>query len=191
MIRQILLASAVALASVSAVAAPVSYKIDPTHTDVLVSWNHFGFSNPSAHFGQVDGTIVFDEANPAASSVEVTMPLTGLNSHVVKFDEHLRSDDFLDAAKFPTITFKSSKVEKAAGDKAYTVTGELTLHGVTKTVVLATTLNGSGPHPMKKKPTIGFDATTTLKRSEFGIGKYVPNVSDELEVRITTEAIAP
>lgn len=191
MIRRTLIASAFALVSASAFAAPVSYKIDPTHTDVIVSWNHFGFSNPSAHLGQADGTIVFDEANPSASSVEVTLPLTGLNSHVTKFDEHLRSDDFLDAAKFTTITFKSTKVEKAAGDKAYTVTGDLTLHGVTRTVVLATTLNGSGPHPMKKKPTIGFDATTTVKRSDFGIDKYAPNVSDELKVSITTEAIAP
>jgi len=124
------------------------------------------------------------------STVEVTLPLSGLNSFTAKFDEHLRSADFFDAAKFPTATFKSTKVE-AAGTNKLTVTGDLTVKGVTKPVVLDVTVNGAGEHPMAKVPAVGFDATATLKRSDFGMGAYVPNVGDEIKVRITTEALIP
>jgi polyisoprenoid-binding protein YceI len=157
---------------------------------VVASWSHFGFSNPIAHFGQVDGSITYDPAKPSASSVEVTIPLAGLNSHVAAFDEHLRSEDFFDAAKYPTITFKSTKVE-AAGDKKLKVSGDLTVHGVTKPVVLDVTINKVGEQPMAKRAAAGFDASTTIKRSDFGIAKYVPNVSDEVTIHITTEAIVP
>src|SRR5262249_38643616 len=92
--------------------------------------------------------------------------------------------------KYPTITFKSTKVQAVGGNK-YKVTGDLTVHGVTKPVVLDATLNKSGEHPMLKVPTVGFDAVATLKRSDFGVGAYVPNVSDEIKVRITTEASVP
>ncbi|MFZ2237287.1 MAG: YceI family protein [Dokdonella sp.] len=189
MLRNCLLASAIILGSSTAIAAPVSYTIDPDHTDVLFTWNHFGYSNPTGHLGLASGTIVFDEAKPEASSVEVSFPLTGMDSHVSKLNEHLKGEEFFDAAKFPEITFKSSKVEKAAGTNAFTVTGDLTIHGVTKPVVLAATLNSAEMHPMKKVPAIGFDATTTLKRSDFGVAAYVPKVSDEIKVRITVEAM--
>ncbi|MEH6417687.1 YceI family protein [Pseudomonas sp. CGJS7] len=189
--KRILLAAALGLAFAgTAVAAPLTYKIDPNHTDVIASWSHFGFSNPIAHFGKVDGSITYDPAKPAASKVEVTIPLDGLDSHVGDFDEHLKSADFFDAAKFPNITFKSTKVE-AAGEKKLKVTGDLTVHGVTKSTVLDVNINKVGEQPMAKRAAAGFDATTTLKRSDFGIGKYVPNVSDEIKIRITTEAIVP
>jgi polyisoprenoid-binding protein YceI len=189
--KRILLAAALGLAFAgTASAAALTYKIDPNHTDVVASWSHFGFSNPIAHFGKVDGTITYDPAKPAASKVEVTIPLDGLDSHVGDFDEHLKSADFFDAAKFPTITFKSTKVE-AAGDKKLKVTGDLTVHGVTKPAVLDVNINKIGEQPMAKRAAAGFDASTTLKRSDFGIGKYVPNVSDEVKIRITTEAIVP
>ncbi|RAO76732.1 YceI family protein [Dyella jiangningensis] len=177
-------------AAVTAQAAPVTYKLDPGHTFVLFSWNHFGFSNPTANLGLGEGTLVFDEKDPAKSSVDVTLPLADLDTHVSKLDEHLKKPDFLDADKYPTITFKSTKVQAVGGNK-YKVTGDLTVHGVTKPVVLDATLNKSGEHPMLKVPTVGFDAVTTLKRSDFGVGAYVPNVSDELKVRITTEASVP
>ncbi len=177
-------------AAVTAQAAPVTYKMDPGHTQVLFSWNHFGFSNPTANLGLGDGTIVFDEKDPAKSSVDVTLPLANLDTHVSALDEHLKKPDFFDADKFAVVTFKSTKVESAGGNK-YKVTGDLTVHGVTKPVVLDATLNKSGMHPMMKVPTVGFDATATLKRSDFGVGAYVPNVSDEIKVRITTEASVP
>lgn len=176
-------------AAVAAHAAPVSYQIDPTHTDVLFSWNHFGFSNPSANLTPSEGVIVYDEAAPAKSSVEVTLPLANLDTFVPKLDEHLKGADFLDATKFPTITFKSTKVQSLGGGK-FKVTGDLTVHGVTKPVVLDAKLNKLGEQPMMKVPAIGFDATATLKRSDFGVGAYVPNVSDEIKIHITTEAHA-
>ena len=196
MFKRIALTAALVLASASAFAAPggasgaTTYKIDPNHTDVVASWSHFGFSNPIAHFGQVDGSITYDAKNVGTSKVEVTIPLAGLNANVEKFNEHLRSADFFDAEKYPTITFKSTKVE-AAGDKKLRVFGELTIKGVTKPVVLDTTINKIGDHPMAKRAAAGFDATTTIKRSDFGVDKYAPNVSDNVTLRITTEAVVP
>lgn len=164
-----------------------TYKLDAGHTIVLAQWNHMGFSNPSANFGQVEGTLVYNAEDVSQSSVEVTLPLAGLNSFTAKFDEHLRSADFFDAAKFPSATFKSTKVE-SAGTNKLTVTGDLTIKDITRPVVLDVTINAAGEHPMMKVPAVGFDATTTLKRSDFGVGAYAPNVSDEVQLRITTEA---
>jgi polyisoprenoid-binding protein YceI len=185
-LRYLVLAGLVATAG-TAVAAPVTYKLDPGHTMVLFSWNHFGFSNPTANLGQVDGTLVYDEKDPSKATVEATLPLSGLDSFVPKLDEHLKSADFLDAAKYPNVTFKSTKVTPAGKGKLKVV-GDLTVHGVTKPVTLDVTLNKVGPHPMMKVQTVGFDATTTIKRSDFGVGAYVPNVSDDIKIRITTEA---
>ncbi len=188
--KRSLLAAVLALASTAALAAPLTYKIDPNHTDVVASWSHFGFSNPIAHFGQADGAITYDPANVGASKVEVTLPLSGLNSHVPDFDDHLRSDDFFDAAKYPVITFRSTSV-KAAGKDKLSVTGDLTIKGITKPVTLEVSINKIGVQPMAKREAAGFNATTTIKRSDFGVGKYAPNVSDEVTLTITTEAIVP
>lgn len=190
MFKRLALVAALAAASTAAFAAPVTYKIDPNHTDVVASWSHFGFSNPIAHFGDVEGTITYDPANVGTSKVEVTLPLSGLESHVPDFNEHLRSADFFDAQKYPDITFKSTKVE-AAGDKKLRVFGDLTIKGVTKQVVLDTTINKIGEQPMAKRAAAGFDAVTTIKRSDFGVDKYAPNVSDNVTLRITTEAVVP
>ena len=190
MFKKLLLTAALVAASANAFAAGVTYKLDPTHTNVLASWNHFGYSNPFANFGDVDGTLVYDAADVSKSSVEVTLPLSGLNGFSDKFNAHLRSADFFDAGKFPTATFKSTKVE-AAGNGKLKITGDLTIKGITKSVVLDAHLNKAGEHPMAKVQTIGFDATTTIKRSEFGVGAYVPNVGDAITLRITTEASVP
>jgi len=167
-----------------------TYLLDPKHTDVIVQWSHFGFSNPSLHFGQVEGKIVFDADNIAASSVEATIPLSGLEAYVPDFNGHLRSADFFEAERFPAVSFKSTAVE-AAGVNQLKVTGDLTIKETTRPVVLDVTINGFGEHPMSKRQTAGFDATATIKRSDFGLGAYAPNVSDEVRLRITTEAPAP
>lgn len=177
-------------AAVSAQAAPVTYQLDPGHTMVLFSWNHFGFSNPTADLGIADGTLVFDEQNPSKSSVQVTMPLSKLDTHVAALDTHLKEPDFFNADKYPTITFKSTRVQSLGGNH-YTVTGDLTAHGVTKSVVLNATLNKVGAHPMTGQQAIGFNATGTIKRSDFGVGAYVPKVSDEIAITITTEGSVP
>jgi polyisoprenoid-binding protein YceI len=189
MFKPLILATALLLAG-NAAAAPVTYKIDPNHTNVIASWSHFGFSHPVAHFGQVDGAIVYDADNVGQSSVKVNIPLAGLEANVPAFNDDLRSANFFDAEKFPEITFASTKVE-AAGDTKLRVFGDLTVHGVTKPVVLDVTINKVADHPLSKRAAAGFDATTTIKRSDFGVDKYVPNVSDDVTIRITTEATVP
>jgi polyisoprenoid-binding protein YceI len=188
-LRYVLLAGLLG-AALSAQAAPVTYQLDPSHTMVLFSWNHFGYSNPTADIGISKGTLVFDEQNPSQATVSVTMPLSALDTHVTALDKHLKQPDFFNADKYPTMTFKSTNVQ-ALGDNKFKVTGDLTAHGVTKSVVLDATLNKVGPHPMTKAQAIGFDATGTLKRSDFGMGAYVPMVSDEIQLHITTEGGVP
>jgi polyisoprenoid-binding protein YceI len=188
MIRTAVLALALA-ASFGAAAAPVAYKLDPSHTVVLASWSHVGYSHPSANFGHADGTLVYDADDVTKSHVEVTLPLSGLDTFVPRLDEHLRSADFFDAAKYPDIAFKSTMVHDMGGGKLM-IMGDLTVHGVTRPVTLDATLNKAGVHPMTKLPAVGFDATTTIKRSDFGVGAYVPMVGDEISIRITTEASA-
>ncbi|MCH4247145.1 YceI family protein [Acinetobacter populi] len=179
----------VAVGSNFALAAPVDYKIDPTHTATVFSWNHFGFSTPSANFSDIQGVIQVDEANPAKSSVDVIIPISSVNTNVKALDQEFQEEAWFNAAKFPNITFKSTKVE-TKDKKHFKITGDLTVKGVTKPVVLDATLNKLGIHPMSKLPTVGFNATTTFDRSAFGIGNYVPNVGDKITVNITTEASA-
>ena len=179
----------VAIASSVALAAPVDYKIDPTHTATVFSWNHFGFSTPSANFTDIQGVIKVDNAKPANSSVEVTIPLSSVNTNVPALDKEFQEEAWFNAAKYPNITFKSTKVE-TKDKKHYKITGDLTVKGVTKPVVLDAVLNKQGEHPMAKVPAIGFNATTSFNRSAFGIGNYVPNVGDKITVNITTEATA-
>ncbi|PTV48312.1 polyisoprenoid-binding protein [Acinetobacter oleivorans] len=178
---------AVALASSVTLAAPVDYKIDPTHTATVFSWNHFGFSTPSANFSDIQGVIKVDNAKPANSSVNVTIPLSSVNTNVPALDKEFQEEAWFNAAKYPNITFKSTKVE-TKDKKHFKITGDLTVKGVTKPVVLDAILNKQGEHPMAKVPAIGFNATTSFKRSDFGLGNYVPNVGDKITVNITTEA---
>ena len=169
------------------VAQSGTYALDPAHTMVLATWNHMGYSNPSLNFADAKGELVYNAENPSASSVNVTLPLSGITSFTKEFDTHLRSSDFFDIAKFPDATFKSTSVTANGGNK-FTVAGDLTIKGITKPVTLDVTLNGAGEHPMTKQQAIGFDATTTLKRSDFGLEMAAPAVSDEVKLRITTEA---
>lgn len=185
LIRTALLTSVAATFAFSAQAAE-TYKLDASHTAVVWQLNHFGFSNPSGKFMNVDGTLVLDEATPANSKVSVTIPIADINSGVPKLDEHLKTKDFFDVAQFPTATFVSDKVETTGADTAK-VTGNLTLHGVTKPVVLDVKLNKVGENMMKKK-TAGFTASTTIKRSEFGMGTYVPALGDDVKLSIESEA---
>ncbi|MDE2407122.1 MAG: YceI family protein [Xanthomonadaceae bacterium] len=172
---------------------PVSgtYQLDPSHTNVLAQWTHFGFSQPSAEFRISEGTLVFDAANIGKSSVVVSFPIASLDSFVPNLDKHLKDADFFDVAKFPTASFKSTSV-KPAGTNKFTVVGNLTIKDNSKPVTLHVTLNGAGMHPMAKQQAIGFSATASIKRSDFGVGAYAPNVSDAVQLRITTEAfLAP
>jgi len=190
MTRTKLLLASLLLAVGSAQAASNTYKLDPNHTVVLASWDHGGYSRPSANFGGADGTLVFDPDKVEASSVDVTLPMSGLDAFAPKLTEHLRTADFFDAEKWPTARFKSTKVEQGASPNKLKVTGDLTIRDVTKSVVLDVTLNKVG-EGRGGAPKVGFDATTTILRSEFGVAKFIPSSSDEVQIRITTEATVP
>lgn len=188
MFRRLLLCSALAAASAGACAAQ-KYDIDQNHTYITFSYSHFGFSNPVGKLEKISGDLQLDTADLTKSSVSVTLPLDGLHTGVPKLDDHLRSPDFFDAAKYPDITFKSTKVEKVGTD-GLKITGEMTAHGVTKPVVLDAKINKIGDNPMLKKASAGFEADTTLKRSDFGVDKYAPGVSDEVRVHISLDSHA-
>jgi polyisoprenoid-binding protein YceI len=172
------------------VPAAEKYDIDASHSGVVLGWNHFGFSNPTARFDKIEGSVLLDKADLTKSSISVTLPVEGLDTRVAKLDEELKSPDFLDATKYPTITFKSTKVEKT-GENGLKITGDLTVHGVTKPVTLDAKVNKIGIFEIPgviKAQAAGFDARTVIKRSDFGVTKYVPAVSDEITVRITLDA---
>jgi len=181
-------AFAAALVLASAPLYATTYTLEPDYTQGVFRWNHLGFSSPAAQFAQGAGTLDFDQADPTKSSVSVSIPLGSLHTGVPALDDDFRSTDFFDTARFPTATFKSTKVEKLAADQLR-VSGDLSLHGVTKTVILDVMVVKVGTNPRSNLPTIGFDAKTSLKRSDFGLGKYVPQVGDEIQMHIISQAV--
>ncbi len=186
MFKRLALASLLALATFGAQAAD-TYTIDPTHTQVEFTYSHFGFSNITGRFDAIESEFLFDPADPTQSSVKVTIPVASISTGVEKLDTHLLSADFFDAEKYPTATFVSTGVT-AAGEGQLKVAGDLTIHGITRPVVLDVTVNKVGEHPMAKTPAAGFDARTVIKRSDFGVGGYAPAVSDEVTIEITVES---
>jgi polyisoprenoid-binding protein YceI len=177
----------VALAS-HAIAAPVTYQVDPTHTYPRFSYSHFGLSTQLSSFRKTTGTVTFD-AKAKTGQADITIDMTTVNTGLADFDEHLRAEDFLDTAKYPTATFKSTRV-LFDGDKPSSLEGLLTIKGVTKPVTLTVTSFTAMEHPMVKKPAIGANAYTVIKRSEFGAGKYAPFVGDDVRIDIAVEAVA-
>jgi polyisoprenoid-binding protein YceI len=180
-----------ALATIALAASPLhaaTYTFEPQHTQGVLTWNHLGFANPTAQFNAVEGTLEFDASEPTRASVTVKIPLTSMSTGVPDLNDDFKSADFFDFAKFPIATFKSTRVEKGAGPDALKVTGDLTVHGITKPVVLDVSVNKVGINPRNDVPTVGFEAQAMLKRSDFGLGLYVPQVSDEIRIHITAEA---
>lgn len=173
--------------SMSAHAAPETFVIDSTHTYPRFEYSHFGFSNQVSRFDKTTGTIVLDRA-AKTGSVDVTIDATTVNTGYATFNEHLQAEDFFDTKKYPTITFKSTKLN-FKGDALKSVNGNLTIKGVTKPVTLAITSFKCMPHPMTKKDACGANAVTKIKRSEFNAGKYAPNVGDEVTLSMAVEAI--
>ena len=171
----------------AAAAAPATYEIDPTHTFPRFSYSHFGLSTQLSRFNQTSGTVVWDPAARTAS-VDIVIDMTSVDTGYATFDEHIQAEDFLDTARHPTATFKSTKVN-FDGDKPATIEGELTIKGVTRPVTLEVTHFRSMVHPMLNKDAVGAMARTVIKRSDFGAGKYAPNVGDEVTIEIALEAV--
>src|SRR5262249_25649735 len=136
-----------------------TYTLEPDYTQGVFRWDHLGFSSPAAQFAQGTGTLEFDPADPTAASVKVTIPLATLNTGVPALDEDFRSSDFFETTRFPTATFQSTRVEKGGAMNHFRVTGDLSLHGVSKPVTLEVTLVKIGTNPRTSLPTVGFDAT--------------------------------
>ena len=172
----------------SAIAAPVTYGVDGSHTFPRFSYSHFGYSTQLSSFKNTSGKVVFD-AEAKTGSVDITIDMKSVNTGFEDFNGHIQGEDFLDTAKFPTATFKSTKVV-FEGDKPKSIDGVLTIKGVSKPVTLTVTSFQAMPHPMMKKPALGANAFTTIKRSDFGAGKYAPYVGDEVRIDIAIEAMA-
>ncbi|NTF44614.1 YceI family protein [Rhizobium rhizogenes] len=183
---------ALALFAFSSLAAPAfaaDYAIDPTHTHVAFKIDHVGFSHVLGYFATVAGTLSFDPANAGASKLNVTIQAESLNTNFAQRDTDLKGADWLDTAEFSTITYVGKTFTKT-DDTHGTIAGDLTIRGVAKPVTLNVTLNKIGVHPMTKDEAVGFDATATFKRSDFGIKTYLPYIGDDITVDISTEAHA-
>ena len=172
----------------SAVAAPVTYGVDGTHTFPRFSYSHFGYSTQLSSFSKTTGKVVFD-AEAKKGSVDIVIDTKSVSTGFADFNEHIQGEDFLDTTKVPQATFKSTKVV-FEGDKPQSIEGQLTIKGVTKPVTLTVTSFQAMPHPMLKKPAIGANAFTVIKRSEFNAGKYAPYVGDDVRIDIAIEAMA-
>lgn len=166
------------------VVQPGSYTLDPTHTLARFSVDHFGISEFFGTFPGATGTLSIDPKSLATARLDVSVPVATVSTTNKALDAELASADWLDAAKFPAMRFVSTKVTRT-GKSTATIAGTLTLHGVTRPVTLNATFHGGAVNPMKKLYSIGFKATGTIKRSEYGVTKYVPLVSDETQLTIT------
>lgn len=185
--RITLVAAALATLSGVASAAPETFVIDGGHTFPRFSYNHFGLSTQLSRFNKTTGKIVLNKV-AKTGSVDVEIDMKSVDTGFTVFNGHIQGEDFLDTEKYPTATFKSTKV-RFEGDKPVAVDGNLTIKGVTKPVTLTLTNFLLMPHPMMKKDAIGANATTKIRRTEFNAGKYAPNVGDEVTIDISVEAI--
>ena len=184
--KSTLFAAALALAPMTAIAGE-AYVLDPSHSQIVFSYNHLGFSTTYGMFSGFEGQIDWDKEAPENSSVSVSMPVKSMFTGWEKRDAHLMSADFFGAEDGDMVTFTSTAIE-VTGETTANITGDLSVNGVTKPVVLAASLNTAADHPMAKKPWAGFDATATLSRTDFGLGAFAPFVGDEINVMISIEA---
>ena len=175
------------LAATSAIAAPKTFEVDGSHTFPRFAYSHFGYSTQISRFDKTTGTVVFD-ADAKTGSVDISIDMKSVNTGFADFNGHIQGEDFLDTAKFPQATFKSTKVNFQDGKPA-SIEGQLTIKGITKAVTLTVTSFQAMAHPMLKKDAIGANAFTVIKRSEFNAGKYAPYVGDEVRIDIALEAI--
>ena len=186
-IKPVVFAAALALGASPSFAAE-KYVLDPGHSQIVFTYNHLGFSTTTSMFSGFDGEIMLDEAEPANSSVSVSFPVMDMITGWDPRSEHFMSPDFFGAKEGDMVTFKSTGIE-VTGDKTGLITGDLTLNGVTKSVVLDAKLNQMGEHPMANKPWAGFDATTTVSRTDYNLGKFAPFIGDEVKINISVEAM--
>ena len=173
--------------SIPALAVPETYVIDNNHTFPKFEYSHFGYSLQQSRFDKTSGKITIDRAAKTGSA-EITIDTRSVNTGNETFNGHLKGDVFFDVEKFPTITYKATRF-KFEGDKPVAIDGDLTVKGITKPVTLTLTAFNCMPHPMLKKDVCGANATAKVKRSEFNLAKYVPNVGDDVTISIAVESV--
>jgi len=181
-----------AILPIALLAAPAAYAetytLDASHSQILFSYDHLGFSTTYGMFSGFDGQIAFDKENPAASSVEVSFPVRSMMTGWEGRFAHFMSADFFGAGEDDMVSFASTGIEVTGEDTAL-ITGNLTLNDITREVVLDAKLNAAGMHPMEQREWLGFDATATLLRSDYELGAFAPFVSDEVQLVISIEAM--
>lgn len=182
--------STMSLVAMPALAESVTYTVDPDHAQIHFTYSHMGFSHITGTLNVSEGSVTYDPAKPANSSVSITAQMDSVNVGVPAMNDHLKAADFFDVANFPTATFKSTKVE-AAGEGKLNLTGDLTIHGKTQPASFVVTVNKVGEHPMRKTPAAGFDATGTINRPDFGIETYTMVTGPEIKLDISFEAFVP
>ena len=160
-----------------------TYKVEPRHTQVSFSISHFGFTDFSGFFSGASGTLQLDSSAAQGSVLEVSIPVSSVLTTVPVLNDQLKNDQWFDAAKYPNATFTSTNVTPIGKDSA-TITGDLTLHGVTKPITLNARLIGSGTNPLDKSFNVGFEAVGTIKRSDFGIKQLLPLLGDDVTLKI-------
>lgn len=186
--KHTILAAALALTAGAAVAAPEKYVLDPSHSQIVFSYNHLGYSTTYGMFSGFEGEIMFDQADPAGSSVTVSFPVRTMMTGWEERFAHFMTDDFFGADEGDIVSFRSTGIE-VTGESTAKITGDLFMNGMTKSVVLNASLNQAMAHPMKEgQPWAGFDAETTILRSDFGVDKFAPYVGDKVKVMISIEA---
>ena len=161
-----------------------TYSVESSHTRVQFSVSHLGLTDWYGDLVGANGTLSLDPTNVAASKVDISIPTASVSTTNAKLDEELRSAQWFDAAKYPTVRFVSTKVVPTSPGAA-AISGNLTFHGITRPVTLQAQFNGAGINPIDKNYTVGFNATTTIRRSDFGVNAYVPLVGDTTELRIS------
>ena len=161
-----------------------AYKVEPNHTRVQFTVSHMGFSDWYGDFTSASGTLSLDPKAVSKAKVAITIPTASVSTTNATLDGELKDPNWFDAAKYPTITFTSTKVTQT-GPRTALITGDLTFHGVTKPVVLKASFNASGINPLSKGYTVGFNATTSLKRSDFDVKTYIPLIGDDVTLRIS------
>jgi polyisoprenoid-binding protein YceI len=176
-----------AVVATPALAEPQTYVVDNNHTFARFSYNHLGYSTQLSRFNKTTGKVVFDKVARTAA-VDIEIDTRSVDTGSATFDEHIQGEDFLDTTKYPTATFKSTRVV-FANDQPVAVEGTLTLKGVTRPVTLTVTSFQAKLHPMLKKDAIGANAYTLVKRSDFNAGKHAPFVGDEVRIDLAIEAI--
>nr|WP_255663214.1 YceI family protein [Komagataeibacter sp. FNDCR2] len=160
-----------------------TYGVEPGHTQVTFTVLHLGFTNYLGIFSNASGTLELDARTPSRSKLSVTIPVASVQTTSSRLTEELKGEQWFDAARFPAATFVSTTV-RLTGQNEALVTGNLTLHGVTKAETLKVHFIGAGINAMDKKYTTGFEATAMIRRSDFGVKMYVPYVSDDVQLRI-------